>query len=37
MHHATFTFADANHHSEQWTFTKDGKDETEQFALQRKQ
>jgi hypothetical protein len=37
MHHATFNFADADHYSEQWTFSQDGKETTEQFSLARKQ
>jgi hypothetical protein len=37
MHHAHFTFADADHHSEQWTYRENGKDETHEFVLQRLQ
>jgi hypothetical protein len=37
MHHAFFTFADANHHTEQWTVAHDGKAQTEQFSLTRLQ
>jgi hypothetical protein len=37
MNHANFTFADANHHSEQWTYSENGKDETHEFVLQRLQ
>ena len=35
MQHATFNFADANHYSEQWTFSQAGKETTEQFSLTR--
>ena len=37
MHHALFTFADANHHSEQWTFAQDGKEQNGEFSLTRLQ
>ena len=37
MHHALFTFTDANHYSEQWTFARDGKEQSERFSLERKQ
>jgi hypothetical protein len=36
MHHAVFTFVDANHYSEEWTFSKDGQDRTEHMDLTRK-
>jgi hypothetical protein len=36
MHHALFTFADTNHHTEQWTFARDGKEETGLFSLTRR-
>ncbi|MBZ5721939.1 MAG: hypothetical protein LAO03_16320 [Acidobacteriia bacterium] len=36
MHHAVFTFADADHYSEQWTWLQDGTEQVESFALQRK-
>ncbi len=36
MHHALFTFVDANHYSEEWTFTQDGQSKTEHFDLHRK-
>ena len=37
MQHATFNFADGDHYSEQWTFSQDGKETTEQFSLERRQ
>lgn len=36
MHHVVFTFADANHHSEEWTFLDHGKEMKETFELVRK-
>lgn len=36
MHRAVFTIVDADHHTEEWTWTADGKDNKELFALQRK-
>lgn len=36
MHHAVFTFIDANHYTEEWTFTQDGQSKTEHFDLHRK-
>jgi len=36
MHHAVFTFVDANHYTEDWTFTKDGQNQAEHMELQRK-
>jgi hypothetical protein len=36
MHHAIFTFVDANHYTEEWTFTQDGQSKTEHFDLHRK-
>ncbi len=36
MHHAVFTFVDANHYTEEWTFTQDGQSKTEHFDLHRK-
>ncbi len=36
MHHAVFTFADADHYSEEWTWTKDGQSKTAHFDLHRK-
>ena len=36
MNHAVFTFADADHYSEQWTWAADGKNEIHSFSLQRK-
>jgi hypothetical protein len=36
MHHAVFNFVDANHYSEEWTFTQDGQSKTEHFDLHRK-
>jgi hypothetical protein len=35
MHRAVFTMADANHHTEEWVFTKDGKEQKELFAMER--
>jgi hypothetical protein len=35
MHHAVFTFADADHYSEEWTWTKDGQSTTARFDLHR--
>ena len=35
MHRAVFTVADANHHTEEWVFTKDGKEQKELFAMER--
>jgi hypothetical protein len=36
MQHVVFTFPDANHHVEEWTFAQDGKELKETFNLQRK-
>lgn len=36
MHHAVFNFLDANHYTEDWTFTQDGQSKTEHFDLHRK-
>ncbi len=36
MHHVVFAFADADHHSEEWTFLNSGKEMHERFDLQRK-
>ncbi|HVO79126.1 MAG TPA: hypothetical protein VMT28_00265 [Terriglobales bacterium] len=36
MHHVVFTFVDANHHSEEWTFLDHGKEMKETFELVRK-
>jgi hypothetical protein len=36
MHRAVFTMLDANHHTEEWTFAQDGKEQTDKFDLQRK-
>jgi hypothetical protein len=36
MHHAVFTFADADHYTEEWTYMKDGEGKTEHFDLHRK-
>ena len=36
MHRAVFTMVDANHHTEEWTFAQDGKEQTDKFDLQRK-
>jgi hypothetical protein len=36
MHRAVFTMVDANHHTEEWIFAHDGKEQTEKFELQRK-
>jgi len=36
MNHAVFTFADANHYGESWTWTQGGQSKTEHFDLQRK-
>jgi hypothetical protein len=36
MHRAVFTLVDANHHTEEWTFVHDGREQTEKFDLQRK-
>ena len=36
MHRAVFTIVDADHHTEEWTWTKDGKENKEVMALQRK-
>jgi hypothetical protein len=35
MQRAVFTVADANHHTEEWVFTKDGKEHKELFAMER--
>jgi hypothetical protein len=35
MHRAVFTMVDANHHKEEWVFTKDGKEQKELFAMVR--
>lgn len=35
MQHVVFTIVDANHHTEEWTFLKDGKEMRERFDLQR--
>jgi hypothetical protein len=37
MHHALFTFPDANHHTEEWTFAQNGKEEPGLFSLTRMQ
>ena len=36
MRHVVFTFPDANHHVEDWTFAQDGKEMKESFNLERK-
>lgn len=36
MHRAVFTFADADHYSEEWTYIKDGVSKNEHFDLHRK-
>lgn len=36
MHHAVLTFVDANHYTEDWTWTKDGQSKVEHFDLHRK-
>jgi hypothetical protein len=36
MQRVVFTFIDANHHTEQWTSRKNGKDESTTFDLHRK-
>lgn len=36
MHHVVFTMPDANHHTEEWTFTDHGKEMKESFSLERK-
>ena len=36
MQHVVFTFTDANHHSEEWTFLDHGKEMRERFDLARK-
>lgn len=36
MSHAVFNFADAEHYTEDWTWTKDGQSKTEHFDLHRK-
>jgi hypothetical protein len=36
MHRLVLILPDANHHSEDWTFVKGGKETTERFELQRK-
>jgi hypothetical protein len=36
MHRAVFTIVDADHHTEEWTWSKDGKENKEVMALQRK-
>jgi hypothetical protein len=36
MHRAVFTIMDADHHNEEWTWSKDGKDTRELMSLQRK-
>jgi hypothetical protein len=36
MDHVVFTFTDANHHSEEWTFLDHGKEMRERFDLVRK-
>ncbi|HZQ67733.1 MAG TPA: hypothetical protein VFA68_04365 [Terriglobales bacterium] len=36
MHHAVFTFVDANHYTEDWTFAKNGQNQVEHMELQRK-
>jgi hypothetical protein len=36
MHRAMFTLVDADHHTEEWTWSKDGKENKELFSLQRK-
>ena len=35
MHRAVFTVADANHHTEEWVFTKDGQEHKELFSMER--
>lgn len=35
MHRAVFTIADANHHTEEWVFTKDGQERKEMFSMVR--
>lgn len=35
MHHAVFTMADANNHSESWTYRAKGQDETHRFDVHR--
>jgi hypothetical protein len=35
MNRAVFTMVDADHHTESWTWTKDGKEETHLMTLQR--
>lgn len=36
MHHAVFTFADANHYSEEWTWMEGGQSKVAHFDLRRK-
>ena len=36
MRHVVFTMLDANHHTEEWTFTDHGKEMKESFSLERK-
>ena len=36
MHRVTFTFVDANHHTEDWQFLDHGKEVVEHFDLQKK-
>ena len=36
MHHAVFSFTDADHYREEWTWTKDGQNRVEHFDLHRK-
>lgn len=35
MHRAVFTMADATHHTEDWTYVSNGKEETHRFELHR--
>jgi hypothetical protein len=35
MHRAVFTIADANHHTEEWFFMKDGREQKELFTMER--
>ena len=37
MHRAVFTLVDADHYTEDWTWTQDGKSVTEHFDMRRKQ
>jgi len=36
MHHAVFSFADDNHYTEAWTWSKDGENKVEHIDLHRK-